>query len=441
MAEAATATPAPPPKPDDTAASPVVSSALSRIGIGQDIQSALSSATGRSTDAANYAMDLIKKHQPQVESLNAQEFTHPPAPKLDEIPDAPSPVPDKPSTRVFAQFLPVLAMLGGTLVKHNVTATLKAGSAAMKAAKANDAEAFQKAHDQWTDKVSQLTKNNQTKLDQYQAILNDTKLSMAERDAKLSALAASEDNAMRLAQIANGQITELAKSVQMELNATKILSDEHYKSEALNEKVRHDQQIEKHMITPEQQFKNEQSLRNELAKSEIGKAHDTATEKLRNIETIMADPKTRDDPARQADIIDSYTQILNGGRAIRQFQVDVITHNSGLPDKTDVLLAQANKGKIISSRMLESMAKAATQISAVIDAEYKKREERNKEIAKSYGLNPEFAVTDGDTDGSDPAGGVYGDGDVPTIGSQEEYDSLPSGQHYVDSNGNPGTKP
>lgn len=206
---------------------------MQQLGVSGQSLNALDAARGVSRDTSNFAMNQVLANRARFEELNEPLPERPAPPKLQEVPAPPAREEPDP-LRVFGQVLPVLAMLGGLAVRNNATAALQAGAAAMQAARTNDAEALERAHQEWEDNIQSITANNEVRLSQYQAILDDSRMSMDERLAELNALAASEQNVLRLQQIASGQVSELAAGVQMEIQANQILRDQFLRQQEIN---------------------------------------------------------------------------------------------------------------------------------------------------------------------------------------------------------------
>ncbi len=176
---------------------------------------AMSAAQRKLHAATDAASSIISRNADEIGQIGNQPVTHPDVPTLENVPAPPDEKPDPRKTmRVFGETLPVLAMLGGLFMHRDATAALNAGAAAIEAARNQDHEALQAAHQQWEDSVASINQRNQTRLQQYQAVLSDTKLTMDERQARLQALAAEDQNALQLQQLAQGDISGIAQGVQ-----------------------------------------------------------------------------------------------------------------------------------------------------------------------------------------------------------------------------------
>lgn len=197
---------------------------LTQLGISGPALQSLDAARSRSRQATDQAAQAIAANQETIRELSSDFGPRPTPPTLQEIGPAPEAQETDPM-RVFGQTLPLLAMLGGLFVKNNATAALNAGATAIEAARNNDEQAYARARQEWTDSIEAITANNATRLQQYQAILTDRNLDMDERMARLQALAAAEQNALRLSQLASGQVAELTQGVELEMRANEMLTN------------------------------------------------------------------------------------------------------------------------------------------------------------------------------------------------------------------------
>lgn len=187
---------------------------------------ALPAAERKLQQATDAASGIVQSNAEKINDIASQEITHPSAPTLEQVPSPPDTTPDPhASMRVFGQTLPVLAMLGGLFMQRDATAALNAASSAIEAARTNDHDALAAAHQQWEDSVSAINARNDTLLKQYQAILSDTRMTMDERMSQLQALAAANEDALKLQQLAMGNITGIAQGVSTWANAASTFAN------------------------------------------------------------------------------------------------------------------------------------------------------------------------------------------------------------------------
>lgn len=195
-------------------------------------------------ELATTELETLQQTQQQRDQVMSTPLERPKVPDLPETPEAPNPQVAASGRRIYGQFLPVLAILGGSLVRRDATAALRTGAAAMRAARANDTQEVELQHQHFTDQLAQITSERQGMLDQYQAAITDTNLDLTQRMAILGALAAKENNAEMRTRVSMGDLTGIMESVQTQMNAVTALRNQAHQDAELNEKVRHDRALE-----------------------------------------------------------------------------------------------------------------------------------------------------------------------------------------------------
>ena len=204
---------------------------FAQLGIPRTEIAKLASARGKATGASNAAIDALQQTQDERTALREQMagMTPPDAPQLDEIPEAPQAPPPTDTLRVFGQFLPVLAILGGLGIKNNATAALNAASTAMQAAKDNDAAALKQAHEQFELELKEvLTKNERSqKIFSNASALFQTDMNSAL--AQLQALAGEEQNPKLQADLAAGNVKAIQEDFALRFGAWEKLTNAHFK--------------------------------------------------------------------------------------------------------------------------------------------------------------------------------------------------------------------
>lgn len=230
MADAATL----PSPSDDLSPTPTVSKILTQAGISPQMQGDETRSLAQMHGVTKDALAMLKQNSQRASSILDQPLPKmPDAPDLADVPAPPKPLTSNPM-RVFGELLPVIAMLGGAFSKNSATATLRVGSSAMEAAKANDATALQKAHDEWKDNLDYITKYNEQKTSQYKDILENRKMDMDDRLAQLQALAASDNNMLAQQRIAAGDLEGLYKDNEMRANVTTRIKELTLEQEKVN---------------------------------------------------------------------------------------------------------------------------------------------------------------------------------------------------------------
>lgn len=164
------------------------------------------SLTNTSTDLGRISSELA--------ALQAQPRPKPPT--IANLPDAPEQDDYiKDPTRVLGQVLPGLAVLLSAHGRRGAINAMSAAAAAMQAAKTNDREAYERAHQDWKAKMQATLQQAELERQQYLDVLNDRRMTMTEKLAELQVLAAQGDNDKMKAMIANGQTGEIYKYLQM----------------------------------------------------------------------------------------------------------------------------------------------------------------------------------------------------------------------------------
>lgn len=194
---------------------------LSQLGLSQPNFADLDRAVTRSTAAnaaAQSALSAVADQRSEVVN-ELENVPRPTAPQLQDVPSAP-PIPEPTDTlSVFGQVLPLLAMLGGAMIRNNASGALQAGAAAMQAARDNDAEALERANHQWELNLQSVLSQNEQALQEYNAALSLRESDMDGMLARLTALAAQEQNPLLQAQIAQGDLAAVGTAMNMRMQA------------------------------------------------------------------------------------------------------------------------------------------------------------------------------------------------------------------------------
>lgn len=202
---------------------------LTQLGISPDLIQKYQDSADSAELARNQAQQVIKNNSQRRDEIMAQEIPHPAPPQIQDLP-APPETPKTNPLRVFGQFLPVLAVLGGAASRYSATAAMDAATAAVNAAKANDDEALKKADEQWNRQMDYIIKSNSNRLEQYRAVLEDRNMSIQDRQAQLSVFAAQNQDQVLLANLAFGDLAAVANMITTQANALSQIKDNYYKS-------------------------------------------------------------------------------------------------------------------------------------------------------------------------------------------------------------------
>lgn len=377
----------PPPAPQVGAEAPIAApensgrNLLAQLGISGSALERLDVARQRSDATTQAAMAQVATNQDEMAALTAPLPPRAPPPTLDEVPKAPTQAPTDP-LRVFGQVLPVLAMLGGAFVRNNATAALRAGAAAMQAARDNDEQALETAHQQWTDSLQAITTNNATRLQQYQAILDDTQLTMDERMARLQALAASEQNALRLQQLASGQVSELTEGVMMELRANEILTDAFLRQQEINAAQQGATAAD---------FGDVLRLRQEYARV----TGDISTiENNYNQIQALAERAGSTETQGPADIglIFSYMKMLDPGSTVREGEYANAQNSGSVPQSVTAMYNRLLSGGRLAPEVRQEFVDSANVIAAEARARRSAFDRQYTDLALANGFEPSQVI-------------------------------------------------
>lgn len=204
----------------------------------------------KTADAKAVAANAMAENMAQRERIAAEPLPVVAAPKYAPMPAKPTMKPGDP-LRIFGQFLPVLAALGGLTTRNPAVASLNAASAAMNAAKAQDRDALEAAHADWLDNLKLTIETNDQLSREYQAALSDRKATMDDRMARISMLAVKNGDEVTLASLRSGNIAGVESTIKMRDAAAGQLRDvvEHTEQQNLEkakfaEQQRHNRQSE-----------------------------------------------------------------------------------------------------------------------------------------------------------------------------------------------------
>lgn len=110
-------------------------------------------------------------------------------------------------------------------------------------------------------------------------------------------------------------------------------------------------------MTEEQRTQNENHIRDKIQSGPLYKAWTAAQMSDHDIDAAMSGLKNGSIP--QAVVADQFTQIFNGGRAMRGFQLKMNTEHGSLWDKAQVAMNQLNRGGPLSDAQIGDMVAAA----------------------------------------------------------------------------------
>jgi hypothetical protein len=168
----------------------------------------------------------IKKTSNEIESI-----PHRQAPAMQPVPQQ-NPLQEQAQDpdslfSVFKNFGPILASLGSLKSRQPLTAALKSATGMIQGYHQGQTEAAEAHQKAWKEQVDAAMKQNQQELEQYRAVLEDDRLTMEEKQAKITGLmAANRDEIGQATLEAKGfdgwqKTLELRQSAQEKYQAAK----------------------------------------------------------------------------------------------------------------------------------------------------------------------------------------------------------------------------
>lgn len=440
---------------------------LERSGVPSSVAQALDAAMARNTAARQQAattMEGLRNQQTQARQAMA-EIPHTPPPKFEDLPDAPPTQKPTDTLRVFGQVLPVLAMLGGAFVRNNASAALQAGASAMNAARQNDQTALEQAHQQWTDHLQAIRARNESVLQRWNAIANDEHMSRQDKLAEFNAIAAEMNSEVALENVRSGDLAPLIQYGQMYQNAHNQLVQQMQHVEQMNADPRRQifahfrQQFEaEHGRAPnaeeESQFLQSMnpripfaaiSARRAFLREAVPQAHQQLLAMYPRMQSFvqaaLQDGDAAHRAAAQLELLDSFVQMVNGGRAIREFQVAGITHYQTVAGNLEQAIGRLrNGGGPLSSQSIEDVLRVADEYKEAVEGAYAPQEGAFRQRLLAMGIDPDQAINDPDlSDQSNLLSTYLGDNGAANAPMQvttpEEAQALPPGTHYQTPDG------
>lgn len=185
---------------------------------------ALTDAAQKDQEAKAAAAAAIQANMEKIRALQAQETARPAVPKSIPLPEAPVPEKKDPM-RVFGQLIPMIAALGALTTREPAVNALNAATAMVNAAKKNDKEEEATQRQTWIDNLNLAVKNNEQLLGEYNLAINDYKMSLTEKMAKVQALAAENQDQLTLATLKGGNLQSAVNLWNLQRAATGQLAD------------------------------------------------------------------------------------------------------------------------------------------------------------------------------------------------------------------------
>jgi hypothetical protein len=350
--------------------------------------------------------------------------------------------PNDPS-RVFTQWLPMVAMLGGALAKDGALGSLKAIGASMQAAKTNDEDARKRAHELYLDKIKQITDQFDLEQKGYQDVLEAHKDDLSSQSALLGVKAAESENAklqvmlkegklgdaLKLIEASQKSAAELRQAFEMQMQLDRMDEDRRRDDERIREdeaRDRRDNERLDRMGTADQN-----RLRAELTKKgTAGEAMQAAGRSLAKLRDMEAHPEAYATGPGSVIAADTFSRFYNGGMAIRSFQNKMLTENRNVWQQFHAMLQKFSingdgtinpiPGGTYTPKEIALMAKMIRLAQPEIQADFQSAANDSLATAAANGdPNPVDVIPFGLRQYVDPAvmkqygGGGQGEGEAP----------------------------
>lgn len=200
--DSAAAAPAPP--------SPVLQPQTGGIGdVLSQITTLLPQVKALQGPAAQRAQDAIERNTATVTRLaNEPSPPMPLRPQLQDLPQKPD-FQFRETMQAFQSPAIALTILGSLLTRAPLTAALKAGAAAMQGFHQGDKELYEKNRADWKDNLDRAIQQNNLEIEKYREILDERKISVTEKMARINALAAANRDEQMVINAQNGLISNV----------------------------------------------------------------------------------------------------------------------------------------------------------------------------------------------------------------------------------------
>lgn len=326
-----------------------------------------SEATAKGLQASNENLKAIQSGMAGLKS--------PDAPTSGAMPDAAemqkqelAKVSDQPqdSMRVLGQFMPVLAIVGGAFMKKSSMAALQAATGAMNGAKANDKEAIEKAHADFTDAMNEVKTRFEQQHQAYQDAREKYGDDRAGFAAQMSIQEAQDKNDLALEALRGGHLDQYTKMKDAGLAAYEkvvpLITAAQYhqdQAEARNAGIDPSKRAYNDALATGKSedealdvLRRTENAEHPTAATKVGereesimvadpviKAARTNQQYINNIEGV--DSEDLKSGAGQVRLLDSFTRLATN-QAIRGFMVKNADEYKGLAGKAETIFKQNN---------------------------------------------------------------------------------------------------
>lgn len=344
-------------------------------------------------------------------------------PKLELAP--PPAVKQTDPRQAWASAAMLAAALGSMMTRRPLMTAMNAAAGVLDAYHKGDQEAANAAYAQWKVANENAMKLQQFELDSYRDILSqadrserliESEASRQEREvvAQWNAQASAFRDDIAL-QTANERGVEGMERLiierqrlqdQQDANASKLAAQKAFMDDWNGWQKQHPKataeerfdaltdimsksQVGLHPMTESQRAHMEQTMAQQTGNSQLGKAYQSAEQQLQTVENLA-----RPGVIAQSALADAYTQLINGGRAIRGFQMKMNTEHGSLWDKANIAEHQITTGGPLSDQMVKDMREISRQIVAERREQFGHVIDAAKKRAEGMSLNPDLVVPD-----------------------------------------------
>lgn len=419
------------PSSNDVLSSAVASASSAELGIAKREREEEGKLDVDAAQAKQQIGGIEQQRDDSVARLESQRagFVQP-APFKPIPPPTPQPTDPK---QIWGSAAMFVAAFGGLLTRQPLATAMNAAAGVLKAYQAGDAAAANQAFKTWqAANDNALNASNAEQKAYEQAVAGiDRQENVLERESadKIRAVVAGftatasayhNDTALMVAQSNDpakivGFVSDLARQNQaLETNAAKIVQEHDYmqaraalvatpKFQALvkSDPLKAYKQLQAlqpqslRPLTEEQTDQQETVIYKELDKSTpntIGSHYFAVVSSLPALLALKHTDAVRDGGTSQTIDVDLFTQLFNGGRAMRGFQIQYLTNNASLLDRAEGNLRLLQSGGHLSGAQINDMIEASKLYAKAIDQVYGAAVRRGQARAMREGLDPENVV-------------------------------------------------
>ena len=332
--------------------------------------------------------------------------------------------------RVLGQTLPMLAILGGALMRTHALGALSAATGAMKAAKEGDEAALQREHQRWLDNMTAIRQQYEDSLKRHQEAVEAHKENVSDLLAAFQVNSAQRQDTLGQAQLAAGNLKNYLDAQSVFFNAAATASTIGQRAEQIaaeQERIPPTSKAYNDVYASEKARGASDDAAREAAAKAAGdvkremtpgfiqslgereeriinadpaiKQYRTDTQYMNNIEDLEKDPGKLANGPNQVVLLDSFTRLATN-QAIRRFMVDSATKYQGLIGQAEVLAAQnaTNKAPFLTDAQKQMYLSAAGDMLKELRASYSKEMALHAQHMQDRGIDPAIAIGGDDLD-------------------------------------------